>query len=75
FSASGSWGGSTVGVTGECFDFTPGAAGPRFAGILGAVTVRVAPWAVVDAGGQWGTTRNSPNALFLGLTTNLGRAL
>ena len=74
FSASGSWGGSVIGVTAECFDFTPGAAGPRLAGLLGAVTVRVAPWAVVDAGGQWGTTRKSPNALFLGLTTNLGRA-
>lgn len=74
FSVSGSWGGSTVGVTGECFDFTPGAAGPRLAGVLGAVTVRVAPWAVIDGGGQWGTTPGSPNALFVGLTTNLGRA-
>ena len=74
FSASGSWGGSTIGVTAECFDFTPGAAGPRFAGLLGAFTVRVAPWAVIDAGGQWGTTTNSPNAVFLGLTTNLGKA-
>jgi len=73
FSVSGSWGGPTVGVTGECFDFTPGAAGPRLAGLLGAVTIRVAPWAVVDAGGQWGSTKNSPNAVFLGLTTNLGR--
>lgn len=74
FSVSGSWGGSTVGVTGECFDFTPGAAGPRFAGVLGALTLRIAPWAVVDAGGQWGTTRSSPNAVFAGLTTNLGKA-
>ncbi len=74
FSASGSWGGSTIGVTAECFDFTPGAAGPRLAGLLGALTVRVAPWAVMDAGGQWGTTRSSPNALFLGVTTNLGKA-
>ncbi|HKV71911.1 MAG TPA: transporter [Gemmatimonadales bacterium] len=73
FSVSGSWGGRVLGVTGECFDFTPGGAGPRFAGVLGAVTVRLAPWAVVDAGGQLGTTMNSPNALFLGLTTNLGR--
>ena len=73
FSVSGSWGGRVLGVTGECFDFTPGGAGPRLAGVLGAVTVRLAPWAVVDAGGQLGTTLNSPNALFLGLTTNLGR--
>lgn len=74
FSASGSWGGRVLGLTGECFDFTPGGAGPRFAGLLGAVTVRVAPWAVIDAGGQRGTTSHSPDALFLGLTTNLGRA-
>jgi hypothetical protein len=73
FAVSGSWGGRTVGVTGECFDFTPGATGPRFAGVLGALTVRLAPWVVLDAGGQWGTTQSSPNALFLGLTTNLGR--
>ena len=74
FSFSGSWGGKVLGVTGECFDFTPGGAGPRFAGLLGALTIRVAPWAVVDAGGQHGTTPNSPDALFVGLTTNLGRA-
>jgi hypothetical protein len=73
FSVSGSWGAGTVGVTGECFDFTPGGAGSRFAGVLGALTVRLAPWAVLDAGGQWGTTTNSPNALFAGLTTNVGR--
>lgn len=74
FSFSGSWGGRVVGVTGECFDYTPGGAGPRFAGLLGALTIRVASWAVIDAGGQHGTTRNSPDALFVGLTTNLGRA-
>jgi hypothetical protein len=74
FSVSGSWGGQLLGVTGECFAFTPGGAGSRLAGVLGAVTVRVAPWAVIDAGGQRGTTANSPNALFLGLTANLGRA-
>jgi hypothetical protein len=73
FSVSGSWGGSVLGVTGECFDFTPSGAGSRLAGVLGAVTVRVTPWAVIDAGGQLGTTANSPNAVFLGLTTNLGR--
>lgn len=73
FSVSGSWGPGPLGVTGECFDFTPGGAGPRFAGVLGALTFRVAPWAVVDGGGEWGTTRRSPNSVFLGLTTNLGR--
>jgi hypothetical protein len=74
FSVSGSWGGggSVLGVTGECFDYTPGGAGSRLSGVLGAVTVRVAPWAVIDAGGQLGTA-NSPNAVFVGLTTNLGR--
>lgn len=73
FSVSGAWGKGTVGLTGECFDFTPGAAGPRFAGLLGAVTFRLARWAVLDAGGVHGTTAGSPNSVFLGLTTNLGR--
>ena len=74
FSVSGSWTTGVVGVTAECFDFTPGAAAPRFAGVLGALTFRLAPWAVLDAGGAHGTASGSPNSLFLGLTTNLGRA-
>jgi hypothetical protein len=73
-SVSGSWTMGAVGVTAECFDNTPGAAAPRFAGVLGALTFRLAPWAVIDAGGVRGTTPESPNSLFLGLTTNLGRA-
>jgi len=73
WSVSGSWGGKVIGVTGECFDYTPGGAGPRFAGLLGAVTIRMAPWVVIDAGGQHGTTARSADALFVGLTTNLGR--
>lgn len=73
FSASGAWGKGMVGLTGECFDFTPGAAGTRFAGLLGALTVRLAPWAVLDAGGVHGTTAGSPHSVFLGLTTNVGR--
>jgi hypothetical protein len=73
FSISGSWSVGNAGLTAECFDYTPGAAAPRFAGLLGGVTFRFAPWAVLDAGGVHGTTAGSPNSLFLGLTTNLGR--
>lgn len=75
FSASGSWGAGSFGLTGECFDFTPGAAGARFAGLLGALSYRFAPGAVLDLGGAHGTTRSSPNSLFIGLTTNLGRLI
>ena len=74
FSVSGSWGPGPLGVTGECFDFTPGGAGSRFAGVLGALTLRVAPWAVLDGGGEWASTPSSPSSVFVGLTTNLGRA-
>lgn len=73
FSVSGSWSAGAVGATAECFDYTPGAAAPRFAGLLGAFTFRLARWAVLDAGGVHGTTSGSPNSLFLGFTTNLGR--
>ena len=63
----------SVGVTVELFDFTHGGAGPRLAGVLGAVTVRLAPWAVADVGGVAGTARETPDQLFIGMTTNLGR--
>lgn len=75
FSVSGSWNAGNLGLTGECFDYTPGAATSRFAGVLGGATFRLAPWAVLDAGGVHGTTGGSPNSLFLGLTTNVGRVL
>src|SRR5439155_396109 len=55
------------------FGFTPGGAGPRLAGVLGAATIRLAEWAVVDAGGAVGATGGTPDQLFLGITTNLGR--
>jgi hypothetical protein len=41
--------------------------------VLGAVTIRVAEWAVVDAGGSVGATEETPDQLFVGITTNLGR--
>jgi hypothetical protein len=63
----------SVGVTVELFDFTHGGAGPRLAGVLGAVTVRLAPWTVADVGGVAGTARETPNQLFIGMTTNLVR--
>ncbi len=51
----------------------PGGAGSRLAGVLGAATIRLAEWAVVDAGGAVGATDGTPDQLFLGITTNLGR--
>ena len=73
FSSSWSWSPGRLGLTAECFAYTPGAAGPRFEGILGAFTARVAPWVVLDAGGVRRIASGSPNSLFVGLTTNLGR--
>jgi hypothetical protein len=62
-----------AGVTGELFQFTTGGAGPRLAGVLAAVTIRVAEWAVIDAGGSAGATDATPDQVFVGITTNLGR--
>jgi hypothetical protein len=62
-----------AGITGELFHFTTGGVGPRLAGVLGAVTIRLAEWAVIDAGGAAGATTTTPDQLFVGLTTNLGR--
>jgi len=65
--------GGSVGVAFELFDFTAGAAGPQQRGLLGAALVTVVEWAVVDVGGVLGLTRLSPDQLFLGVTTNVGR--
>ena len=65
--------GGPVGVAFELFDFTAGAAGPQQRGLLGAALVTVVEWAVVDVGGVLGLTRVSPDQLFLGVTTNVGR--
>jgi hypothetical protein len=62
-----------VGVAVEVFEFTAGGAGSRLAGVLGAVTLRLAEWALVDAGGVAGTTAGTQDQVFLGITTNLGR--
>jgi hypothetical protein len=62
-----------AGLAVELFEFTPGGAGSRLAGVLGAVTIRLAEWAVVDAGGSVGTTEETPDQLFVGITTNMGR--
>jgi hypothetical protein len=62
-----------AGLAVELFEFTPGGAGSRLAGVLGAVTIRVAEWAVVDAGGSVGATEETPDQLFVGITTNFGR--
>jgi hypothetical protein len=65
--------GGAVGVAFELFDFTAGAAGPQQRGLLGAALVTLAEWAVVDVGAVLGLTRESPDQVFLGVTTNVGR--
>src|SRR2546428_8176108 len=73
-SLSGAKGVGAAGITLEVFQFRAGGAGPRLAGLLGAVTVRLAEWVVADAGGVARTASGSPDQLFVGITTNLGRA-
>ncbi len=66
-------GGGRCGFTGEAYGYSAGAGEPAQWGALGAVTVRLAQWAVVDAGGSVGLWRDTPDLVFVGLTTNLGR--
>ncbi len=65
--------GGSIGFAGELFDFTAGAGGPRQRGLLLAVLLSAAEWAVIDAGGAAGLTRETPDQIFVGLTTNWGR--
>ena len=65
--------GGPLGVTAELFRISAGGAGPRQAGLLGALTVSPVPWIVIDLGGTRGLGSGSPDVVFLGLTTNLGR--
>jgi hypothetical protein len=62
-----------VGLAFELFDFTEGGAGPRQRGFLGALMVTVADWVVMDGGGVYGLVDGTPDQLFFGITTNLGR--
>src|SRR5437667_351213 len=73
-SLSGAKGLGSAGITLEVFRFNAGGAGLRHAGLLGAVTVRLAEWVVADAGGVARTASGTPDQLFVGITTNLGRA-
>ena len=61
------------GAAGELFRIGAGGAGPRQAGLLGALTFAPARWVVLDGGGTAGLGSGSPEALFVGITTNLGR--
>jgi hypothetical protein len=74
-SLSSSYGPGAVGVTLEAFNFSAGAAGPRLVGLLGAVTLRLAPWAVADVGGVLHGAPDSPDQVFVGMTTNLGSVI
>ena len=65
--------GGTIGVATELYDFTSGAAGARQRGFLAALMVTFTEWAVLDGGGVAGLTPGTPDQLFVGLTTNLGR--
>lgn len=62
-----------VGLAFELFDFTAGGAGPRQRGFLGAAMMTVVDWVVVDAGGVRGLVDGTPDQVFVGVTTNLGR--
>jgi hypothetical protein len=59
-------------VAAEAFRISAGGAGARGAGILGALTFAPVPWMVLDGGGIAGVGGGSPDALFVGITTNLG---
>lgn len=62
-----------AGVTLEVFNFGSGGAGSHNSGVLGAITLRLAEWAVADAGGVARIASGTPDEVFVGLTTNLGR--
>ena len=62
-----------VGVAFELFDFTAGGAGPRQRGLLAALMVTVMDWVVVDGGAVRGLVDGTPDQVFLGVTTNMGR--
>lgn len=72
-SVSGSRALGRAGVTVEVFHFNSGGSSSRLAGVLGAMTLRLAEWLVLDAGGVARTTSGTPDQVFLGITTNLGR--
>ena len=65
--------GGRFGLTAEVYRISAGSAGPRQAGLLGALLVTPVQWMVIDIGGTWGLGSGSPDVVFLGLTTNLGR--
>ena len=65
--------GGPLGLSAELYRIGGGAAGPRQAGLLGALTLSPVQWIVIDAGGTVGLGSASPDVIFLGLTTNLGR--
>ncbi|HYT04153.1 MAG TPA: hypothetical protein VEM13_04660 [Gemmatimonadales bacterium] len=72
-SLSAAIGAGRYGFTGEAYGYSAGAGEAAQWGALGAVTVRLAQWAVVDAGGSVGLWRDTPDLAFVGLTTNIGR--
>lgn len=65
--------GGAMGLSGELFRISAGAAGARQAGLLGALTVTPVRWMVIDAGGAVHLGAGSPDVRFVGVTMNLGR--
>jgi hypothetical protein len=61
------------GLSAELFRISAGAAGLRQAGFLGTLAATPAQWIVIDAGGTLGLGSGSPDTIFFGFTTNLGR--
>jgi hypothetical protein len=55
----------------ELYEITAGGAGPRQAGLLGAVSLTVVEWLVLDGGGIAGL--GGANQIFVGVTANVGR--
>ena len=72
-SAGSTWSRGQGALTVELFGFTAGGVGPVQSGALVALLITPAEWVVVDAGGVWGMAVETPDQVFLGLTTNLGR--
>jgi hypothetical protein len=62
-----------LGLASELFDFTAGGAGQRQRGFLGAMLLTLVEWVVVDVGGVVGLTPETPDQIFIGVTTNVGR--
>jgi len=72
-SLSASWQVDRCTIEGEWYGFTAGNGADASWGVLGALAIRLAYWAVLDVGGSIGYWRETPDIALLGLTVNVGR--